>query len=148
MTEVATITEEERQRRIAEYLLQVPVSCRSTYLKAVNGRSLRAAASFHCYQCQGHERQQIKACENVVCVFWPYRPLAGITKGRKNQRKNSAGFSQAGANAEIGGHSRSGPNPSQYRAAKKEAAVLVCRYGPEKASQIARLTVEKIEDKP
>jgi hypothetical protein len=85
------ITDEQRRQRIEEYLEDIPVSCQATYLKAINGKSLRAAASCQCFICMVWQRSAVKYCDNVTCPLWPYRPVDGITKGRKNRRKIAAG---------------------------------------------------------
>ena len=53
---------------------QVPERALSTYLKAVRGRSLRAAADAFCMECVCWQRKEVRNCTSLACPLWPYRP--------------------------------------------------------------------------
>ena len=62
---------------IRQKLEEMPETCRLTYVKAMEGNSLRAAADAFCAECMGHcdgWRTEVKACTALGCPLHPYRP--------------------------------------------------------------------------
>lgn len=64
-----------RAAAIAARTAQMPVSCRGTYRRAVEGRSLRAAVKAFCLECVGWKREEVAACTALACPLWPVRPF-------------------------------------------------------------------------
>lgn len=77
------MTEEEIQQARAEHRLQIPVSCRKTYDRAITGQSLRAGINSQCYDCMHWKGKLVKDCSIIICSLWPYRPRHGISKANK-----------------------------------------------------------------
>ena len=75
-----------RQQQIAERLSQIPESQRRTYIKAVRRKSMAAAVKSFCYECMGHEREEVKVCSDLACPLWMYRPGRRISKKAKIER--------------------------------------------------------------
>jgi len=65
---------EKQRRQMIRRLEQMPVSCRLTYMKAMRGKSLRAAITSHCHECMGWQRQLVAGCTAYGCPLYPYRP--------------------------------------------------------------------------
>ena len=64
------------ERRCAE----MPVHCRKTYLRAVGGKSIRAAVTAQCLECMGWDRAEVTRCSSPACSLFSYRPYQGKTK--------------------------------------------------------------------
>jgi len=66
-------------RQIVARVSQMPRMCIVTYLRAMRGRSLRAAAKAHCQMCMGWDdfREGIRGCTDRACPLYPYRPYSG-----------------------------------------------------------------------
>ena len=64
----------ERERLIAERLAEMPKPYRAKYLKATEGRSLRAAIDAFCMECVGWEYKEVRKCTAKACSLWPVRP--------------------------------------------------------------------------
>jgi hypothetical protein len=62
--------QEKIERRAAE----IPPLYRSKYLKAMKGRSLRAAIDAMCMECVAWQRVEITKCSSQACPLYPYRP--------------------------------------------------------------------------
>lgn len=62
---------------IKEKLLEMPNRYMRGYLKAVRGRSLRAAVGAYCLECVGWERESVRCCTSLGCPLYPYRPYKG-----------------------------------------------------------------------
>jgi len=60
--------------QIEERLKQIPKPYRSTYRKAMRGRSLRAAVNSYCLECVWYSRDEVKKCPDKGCPLYPYRP--------------------------------------------------------------------------
>ncbi len=67
-------SEENRQKKIAEHLKEMPPIYRTTYKKAVAGKSLRAAVNSFCAECTMWQREEVRLCTSLECAIWPYRP--------------------------------------------------------------------------
>lgn len=55
-------------------LSQMPETMRSTYLKAVSGKSLAAAVKAHCQECVGYQKDEVTKCTSTACPLYHYRP--------------------------------------------------------------------------
>jgi len=64
-----------RAALVEERASQIPESQLTAYLKAVRGKSLRAAVNAFCAECVGWERQAVRECTGLACPLWPYRPF-------------------------------------------------------------------------
>jgi hypothetical protein len=58
--------------------LEMPMSYRKTYLRAIRGKSLAAAARAFCQMCSGWENcpENIRGCTDKACPLYHYRPYA------------------------------------------------------------------------
>ena len=54
-------------------LRQMPVSCRQGFVRAMRGKSLRAAVRAYCDMCVGWNRKEALACTDPACPLYPYR---------------------------------------------------------------------------
>ena len=52
----------------------IPVKYRSTYRKAMTGKSLRAAVNSFCLECTGWQREEIRLCTSPACPLFCFRP--------------------------------------------------------------------------
>lgn len=64
-----------RRSSVARRLADVPKSARGTYLRAVGGRSPRAAIKAFCAECCGWQRGEVARCTALACPLYPYRPF-------------------------------------------------------------------------
>lgn len=60
---------------IRNRLLEMPVSCRHGYLRAMLGKSPTAAIKAFCLMCVSWEREGVKGCTATACPLFPYRPF-------------------------------------------------------------------------
>ena len=60
---------------ILKRLIEMPSSCRKLYLRAMSGKSLRAAASAQCIECVGWQRDEVRECTDPACPLYRYRPF-------------------------------------------------------------------------
>jgi len=70
-----------QESAIAKRLSDMPETCRRTYLRAMQGRSLSAAVKAFCMECVSWDRQEVARCTAPACPLYPYRPF-GREKGR------------------------------------------------------------------
>jgi hypothetical protein len=70
-----------RRSSIERRLCQMPNHCRRVYLRAVGGRSPRAAIKSFCLECVGWQRSEVRRCTALACPLWPYRPGHGRVVG-------------------------------------------------------------------
>ena len=70
-----------RTTAIRVRLSQTPKSYRATYLRAVSGKSIRAAVNANCVMCCGYERDAVRTCSALSCPLWPYRPYQSALEG-------------------------------------------------------------------
>jgi len=63
-----------REQKIDERLNQMPSLYRSTYRRAVRGKSLRAAINAQCLECCGWQRVEVAACTDTGCPLYAVRP--------------------------------------------------------------------------
>jgi len=52
----------------------MPKPYRSTYNRAMGGKSLRAAIRSFCLECVCWQREEVRRCPSYPCPLWPYRP--------------------------------------------------------------------------
>ena len=57
-------------------LAGMPVSYRLTYVRAMTGKSMKAAIRAACQECVGYQdcKEQIGGCTDPACPLYPYRP--------------------------------------------------------------------------
>ena len=55
-------------------LNDMPSSLRGRYLRALDGKHLRAAVTHQCIECMGYDRAAVKDCTAPACSLFPYRP--------------------------------------------------------------------------
>ena len=67
------------EERIAARRKQMPARFRTTYDRAMKGRSRKAAVAAQCYECLGWEIGHGTDCTSPACPLYPYRPFAGGT---------------------------------------------------------------------
>lgn len=61
---------------IRDRALEMPFSCLRTYLRAMKGRSPRAAIKANCAMCMGWDdwRNGVRNCTDPACPLYEYRP--------------------------------------------------------------------------
>ena len=64
-----------QESAIAKRLSDMPETCRRTYLRAMQGRSLAAAVKAFCMECVGWDRSEVARCTAPACPLYPYRPF-------------------------------------------------------------------------
>lgn len=64
-----------RRPFVERRLSQMPNHCRNTYLRAIGGRSPRAAIKAFCLECVGWQRAEVVRCTAPACPLWSYRPF-------------------------------------------------------------------------
>ena len=62
--------DEQVERRLAE----MPERWRKRYLRAIEGRSRKAAIDMMCLECVGWVVEEVRFCTDRGCPLWPYRP--------------------------------------------------------------------------
>ena len=64
------------RQRVLDRTAEMPQTCRRTYLRAMKGRSMKAAIKSHCFMCMGWLRAEVPLCSDPACPLYPYRPGA------------------------------------------------------------------------
>ena len=64
---------QDAREALLQKLRQMPSLYRRFYLKALTGKSRRAAMKVHCLECAGWSRAEVALCESVSCALWAYR---------------------------------------------------------------------------
>ena len=64
-----------RTSAVEARLAQMPPTCRNGYLRALGGRSPRAAIKSFCLECVGWQRREVALCTAAACPLWAYRPF-------------------------------------------------------------------------
>lgn len=67
-------TEDDIQKERDEWCEGLPKVYQSIYIKAMRGKSLRAAVIAKCQDCASWQREEVKNCLVVTCPLYPYRP--------------------------------------------------------------------------
>lgn len=65
----------DQQAKIAARCVQMPPRHRRTYIRAMTGRSLKAAVRAQCWECMGWETHP-EGCSAPACPLYQYRPGA------------------------------------------------------------------------
>lgn len=65
------------QEQIAERRSSVPVLYRGIYARAMQGKSLRAAARAMCLECMHWDRCEVARCTDLACPLYAKRPYRG-----------------------------------------------------------------------
>jgi hypothetical protein len=68
-----------QSEKVLEKVKQIPESLQATYLKAMSGKSRRAAMRAFCQECVCYSRAQVRDCTGYTCPMYPYRPYQGGT---------------------------------------------------------------------
>ena len=78
--------EADQGAAIHDRALEMPENCVRTYLRAIRGRSMRAAIKAFCCECMGWEdyHRGIRDCTSPACPLFPYRPFQGETPCARN----------------------------------------------------------------
>jgi len=64
-----------QESAIAKRLSDMPETCRRTYLRAMQGKSLSAAVKAFCMECVSWDRGEVARCTAPACPLYPYRPF-------------------------------------------------------------------------
>jgi len=64
-----------QETAIARRLESMPETCRRTYLRAMQGRSMAAAVKAFCMECVSWDRSEVAHCTAPACPLYPYRPF-------------------------------------------------------------------------
>ena len=67
---------------VARRLEAVPAIYRAGYLKAVGGRSPKAAIKANCLECVGWQRAEVTRCSSPACPLYGYRPFQQDRSGK------------------------------------------------------------------
>ena len=59
----------------AKRLAEMSSPCRMTYVRAMGGKSLKAAVKAFCMECVGWQREEVRLCTALACPLYPYRPF-------------------------------------------------------------------------
>jgi hypothetical protein len=65
-----------RKASVVKRLAEMPKSARGTYLRAVGGRSPKAAIKAFCSECCGWQRVEVARCTAPACPLYGYRPFS------------------------------------------------------------------------
>lgn len=68
-----------QEAKIADRLLEMPVSYRIRYLRAMKGRNPTLAIQAFCRECTGWARAESENCTAPACPLYPYRPQEAAT---------------------------------------------------------------------
>lgn len=73
---IQTAPESTISPRVAFRATMIPPKFRGAYLKAMQGKSLRAGVSAFCRECMGWEDLPfaVRNCTALACPLYPYRP--------------------------------------------------------------------------
>ena len=64
---------QDAREALLQKLRDMPSLYRRFYLKALTGKSRRAAMKVHCLECAGWSRGEVALCESAACALWAYR---------------------------------------------------------------------------
>ena len=72
------VASREQTRQVEDRLLQMPETCKKTYLRAMSGKSAKSAIRAMCAMCFGWAdfRKEIPNCTDQACPLYPYRPYS------------------------------------------------------------------------
>ncbi len=72
-----SLSNPERQRKIAHRLEDIPRIYRRIYRQAAEGKGRKAAIHAFCLECTQWEKEEVRKCVSFACplfVFRPYQP--------------------------------------------------------------------------
>ena len=61
--------------KIIKRLLQIPLTQRMAYIRAMQGNSPTSAIKAQCCECVGWVRDEVTNCTDVGCPLYTYRPF-------------------------------------------------------------------------
>ncbi len=64
-----------RRPAVAKKLAAMPAVYQAGYLRALGGRSPKAAIKAFCLECVGWQRAEVATCTALACPLWSYRPF-------------------------------------------------------------------------
>ena len=67
--------EGSRRPLVEERCLQMPQSCKRTYLRAVTTKAPTIGIRAHCMECVGWVRAEVTQCTALACPLYGYRPF-------------------------------------------------------------------------
>lgn len=59
--------------------MDIPERYQRIYMKAMAGKSRKAAMHAQCLDCCGWQGHEVAKCTDTGCPLYPYRPVSGIT---------------------------------------------------------------------
>ena len=62
-------------------LENMPSGSRTTYIRAMKGKSLASAVKAFCMECVGWQRVEVRDCTAHACPLYPYRPSKTLFEG-------------------------------------------------------------------
>jgi len=60
--------------KIAAKTAAMPAKYRRLYVRAMTGRSLRAAVNAFCLECVAYQRDEVRHCTAATCPLFAHRP--------------------------------------------------------------------------
>jgi len=70
----------KRNSMIERKLRETPKPYKRTYLKAVNGESLRSSINSFCLDCMAWKKKEVRLCPSLACPLWAVRPYQNVRK--------------------------------------------------------------------
>ena len=67
-----------REEKLEYRLKSMPRDYRATYIRAMNGRSMKAGIRSFCLMCFQWQRNEVKVCTDLACPLYPYRPYKNL----------------------------------------------------------------------
>jgi len=64
-----------QEAKIRDRLSEMPLTCRKTYLRAMQGNSQASAIKAFCLECVCWIREEVRQCTATACPLYPYRPF-------------------------------------------------------------------------
>ena len=95
-----------RSEAIQKRRADMPKVYRSSYDKAVSGKSLRAAVNSFCLECCMWEREEVRRCTSLACPLYAVRPY-------QRSSKNASEGSDFGAESKNSGNEGIGTGGSR-----------------------------------
>ena len=74
------------EKQVFKRINDMPKAYRATYLKALEGDSLRAAVNAQCLECMGWFRNEVRDCDCYECPLHTVRPY------QSSQKSHDGGF--------------------------------------------------------
>ena len=64
-----------QEAMIRDRALEMPKRCVTVYLKAIRGKSMKAAIVANCMECVTWQRKEVGMCTALACPLFLYRPF-------------------------------------------------------------------------